>query len=160
MNRDTAILQISIASTWYNLPTTIIKRYKAKSKTNHVKKQIQKRNMNGEGGHLADANGSRRNVKFGSLQYFKFQQLPQDITCQPWYFIITKRNPKPNILRDKYKNAIWRDGGHLADANGSTRAQWWVRLTKPFVRKLKICRWELNPVDKINRKTRCRSLVN
>ena len=110
MNRDTAVLQISAASTGYNLPTTIIKRYKAKSKTNHDKKQIQKRNMNGEGGHLADANGSRRNVKFGSLQYFKFQQLPQDITCQQWYFIITKRNPKPNILRDKYKNAIWTGG--------------------------------------------------
>jgi hypothetical protein len=83
MNRDTAILQISTVSTGYNLPTTIIDRYKAKPKTKHVKKQIQKRHMNGEGGHLADVNGSARNVDFGSLWYFKFQQRPQDITCQP-----------------------------------------------------------------------------
>jgi hypothetical protein len=38
------------ASTCYNLPTTIIKRYKAKPKTKQFKKKIKKCNINGEGG--------------------------------------------------------------------------------------------------------------
>jgi hypothetical protein len=37
------------ASTGYNLPTMIINLYKAKPKTKQFKKQIQKRNINGEG---------------------------------------------------------------------------------------------------------------
>jgi hypothetical protein len=58
---------LSAASTSYNLPTTIINPYKAKSKTRQFNKQIHKRNINWEGGgrYLADANGSTCNAEFG-----------------------------------------------------------------------------------------------
>ncbi len=48
-----------------------------------------------------------------------------------------------------------KEGGHLADANGSTRN---VEFSsQSFVWKQKNCRWEPNPVDKINRNTTCPS---
>ena len=66
------ILALPYASTGYNLPTTIINPYKAKPKSKQFQKQIQKRNLNGErgeGGGLADANGSTRNAEFGSQDH-------------------------------------------------------------------------------------------